>query len=97
MPIENDTMRSSLLKLTDIPEENIEFAKVCIMLLTKLEKQKLCKNLIRILFVQVMGTFPHHNMSVLEINTLLNWNSNPTSLTEFPLNNVSDGTMIFYR
>lgn len=46
---------------------------------------------------QVNGSFPHHSVSILEIQTSLLWNSNPTTLNEFPLSNSQDGVMFFYR
>lgn len=46
---------------------------------------------------QVNGTFPQHSVSTLEIQTGLLWNSNPTTLNEFPLNNLQDGQMFFFR
>ncbi|XP_055315105.1 ubiquitin carboxyl-terminal hydrolase 47 isoform X3 [Sitodiplosis mosellana] len=48
-------------------------------------------------FAKVQGTFPHHSVSILEIHTSLLWNSNPTTLNEFPLSNSQDGIMFFYR
>ncbi|XP_031619612.1 ubiquitin carboxyl-terminal hydrolase 47 isoform X2 [Contarinia nasturtii] len=48
-------------------------------------------------FAKSQGTFPNHNVSILEIHTSMLWNSNPTTLNEFPLSNSQDGIMFFYR
>lgn len=43
------------------------------------------------------GTSPHQNISILDVQTSLLWNGNPTTCNDFPLSSAQDGAMFFYR
>lgn len=49
------------------------------------------------LYFFLNGTSPHQNISILDVQTSLLWNGNPTTCNDFPLNSAQDGAMFFYR
>lgn len=89
-----------LSEMSDIPLENLEFAKVCAFAVSRTAPSLLLVDVKATsppdFFAQGKGTFPC-DISVLEIHQDLDWNPKVSTLNVWPLYICDDGAVVFYR